>query len=44
MDDDEECYAEMIDGSYVSDGCRECVQREYEEAEQAYERGEDAWL
>lgn len=25
---DDECYAEMIDGSYTYCGCEDCVQRE----------------
>lgn len=34
------CEAEFIDGSYTYCGCEECDEREEEDRQHAYERGE----
>lgn len=36
---DEECYAELIDGSWTYCGCPDCDQREYDDARVEEEMG-----
>jgi hypothetical protein len=35
---DDECHAEMIDGSYTYCGCKDCDEREREDREEHMER------
>ncbi|MFI7274203.1 hypothetical protein [Streptomyces sp. NPDC049879] len=40
MDDDFECHAEFIDGSWTYCGCPDCDQREYDDQQAAIETGD----